>query len=167
MRRDHRNAPLYLGFRCLRRCVSFPSNRRSFIAFGPSSSPPAARPTYVLMYQRVEPTIEHTLRPIIQAIMRSILYSLLAFNLLFSCAANALEPANPQANAKARAILNYLQGLNARTDKRLVTGQFTDAGSRTSLRLMDQIHDQTGQWPALMGADYADFNHGSLTFKAP
>jgi mannan endo-1,4-beta-mannosidase len=99
--------------------------------------------------------------------MRSILYSLLAFNLLFSCAANALEPANPQANAKARAILNYLQGLNARTDKRLVTGQFTDAGSRTSLRLMDQIHDQTGQWPALMGADYADFNHGSLTFKAP
>ena len=37
----------------------------------------------------------------------------------------------------------------------------------TTLRLTDQIHDQTGQWPALVGADYVDYQNGSLTFKAP
>lgn len=77
------------------------------------------------------------------------------------------QPANPNANAKARAILNYLQNLGARPDKRLVSGQFTGFGPGTSLRLMDQIHERTGQWPALMGTDYADFAHGSLTSKAP
>ena len=40
----------------------------------------------------------------------------------------ALEPANPKANAKARAILNYLERLPQRADKRLLSGQFTDAG---------------------------------------
>ena len=92
----------------------------------------------------------------------------LALNLLFAgVAANALEPANPNANAKARAILNYFQSLSARSDKRLVSGQFTGAGRTTSLRLMEQIHEQTGHWPALVGADYADFQNGGLTSKAP
>lgn len=88
---------------------------------------------------------------------------------LFSAnfAANAVVPANPKANAKARAILNYLQGLSARHDKRLLSGQFTAFGRGASLRLMDRLHDRTGYWPALMGADYADFAHGSLTFHAP
>ena len=99
--------------------------------------------------------------------MKPILYGLLAFNLLFCGAANALEPANPQANAKARAILNYFQSLSARQGKRLVSGQFTDAGRTTTLRLMNEIHDQTSRWPALMGADYVDYQNGSLTFKAP
>jgi hypothetical protein len=88
--------------------------------------------------------------------------------LLFSgVAANALEPANPDANPKARAIFHYLQGLSQRTGKRLVSGQFTGFGRGTSLRVTDKIHDQTGQWPALMGTDYADFEHGSLNSKAP
>jgi mannan endo-1,4-beta-mannosidase len=100
--------------------------------------------------------------------MKPILYGVLAFSLLFSGAAIALEPANPQANAKARAILNYFQGLSTRQDKRLVSGQFTEAGPTATLRLMNEIHDQTGQWPALMGADYADVDKGSLiTCKAP
>ena len=86
---------------------------------------------------------------------------------LAGVAANTLEPANPKANTKARAVLNYLQSLSARTDKRLVSGQFAGAGRRTTLRLTDQIHDQTGQWPALVGADYVDYENGSLTFKAP
>ena len=86
---------------------------------------------------------------------------------LTSIGASALEPANPNANAKTRAILNYLQGLSAREDKRLVSGQFTGAGRTTGLRLMSEIHDQTGRWPALVGADYVDYQNGSLTFKAP
>ena len=40
----------------------------------------------------------------------------------------ALEPANPKANAKVRAILSYLERLPQRADKRLLSGQFTDAG---------------------------------------
>ena len=100
--------------------------------------------------------------------MKPILSASVVAALLYSgFAVNALEPANPNANSKSRAILNYLQSLGARTDKRLVSGQFTGFGPGTTLRLMDEIHDQTGQWPALMGTDYADFGHGSLTFQAP
>ncbi len=99
--------------------------------------------------------------------MKLILRGLMISTLLFCSAARALEPANPQANAKARAILNYFQSLSARQEKRLVSGQFTDFGRPASLRLMNEIHDQTGQWPALMGVDYADFSTGSLACKAP
>ncbi len=100
--------------------------------------------------------------------MRSILRSLLVLGLCFrGVAVKALEPANTNANAKARAILNYFQSLGARTDKRFVSGQFVGAGRGASLRLMDRIHEQTGQWPALMGTDYVDYQTGSLTCKAP
>ena len=99
--------------------------------------------------------------------VKPILSASVVLALLFSgVAANALEPANPDANPKARAIFHYLQGLSQRTDKRLVSGQFTGFGRGTSLRLTDKIHDLTGQWPALMGTDYADFEHRSLTSKA-
>jgi len=87
--------------------------------------------------------------------------------LLCSFEANALEPANPNASPKVRAILNYLQGLGARPDKRLVSGQFTGFGPGTSLQLLQLIHERTGPWPALMGTDYADFARGSLTTQAP
>ena len=104
----------------------------------------------------------------IQTRMKTILCGLLALHFVFACfAANALEPANPNANAKAKAILNYLHSLRTRQDKHLVSGQFAGTGRGTNLRLMDEIHEQTGQWPALMGADYADFSNGSLTYKAP
>jgi mannan endo-1,4-beta-mannosidase len=79
----------------------------------------------------------------------------------------ALEPANPQANAKARAILDYFQRLEARPQKRVLSGQFTDFGQGANLRLLSEIHDKTGHWPALMGVDYADFSRGSLTYQAP
>src|SRR5262245_53715641 len=65
------------------------------------------------------------------------------------------KPANPKASAKAKAILKYLQGLESRTERRLLSGQFADYGERADLRLMDQIHDRTGHWPAIMGVDYA------------
>jgi len=100
--------------------------------------------------------------------MKPILYGLLIPAFLFTfITASALEPANPKANAKARAILNYLQSLSARQDKRLVSGQFVGFGRGTTLRQLEQIHDQTGQWPALMGTDYADLPNGSITSQAP
>ncbi len=100
--------------------------------------------------------------------MKPIYCPLLLAALLFSLVtASALEPANANANPKAKAILNYLQGMSARQDKRLISGQFVGFGKGTSLRLMDQIHERTGQWPALMGTDYADFSNGSVTCQAP
>jgi len=104
--------------------------------------------------------IQNFVKPIISA---GVIQCLLCSGL----AANALEPANPKANAKARTILNYFQSLGEREDKRLVSGQFTGFGRGTSLQLMNEIHQRTGQWPALMGTDYADFAHGSLTTQAP
>jgi len=94
---------------------------------------------------------------------------LLFANLLASCslAAADLAPANPAVNPKAKAILKYFQGLAARTDKRVVSGQFADFGNGAKTQLMSDIHDQTGHWPALLGVDYADFGRGSLTYKTP
>ncbi len=95
-------------------------------------------------------------------------YLLLAAGFSLGCSyAPALEPANPNANPKARAILNYLEGLNQRPEKRLLSGQFTQFGPGAGLRLLSAVHDRTGHWPALMGVDYADFGRGGLTFAAP
>ena len=99
--------------------------------------------------------------------MKSILSCAPALMFCVSVCLGASEPANPNAGAKARAVLKYLQGLEARQEKRLLSGQFTDAGNGASLRLPREIHDQAGQWPALVGADYADWSKGGLTFKAP
>ena len=76
-------------------------------------------------------------------------------------------PANPKANAKARALLQYFHGLPARPDRRVVSGQFADVGRDASVALMKAIHDQTGCWPALLGADYGDFVTGSLRVREP
>jgi hypothetical protein len=87
--------------------------------------------------------------------------------LLSACAALAAAPtvpANPNANPKARALLKYFQSLAGRADKHIVSGQFTDFGNGAKLQLMDQIHDKTGHWPAMIGVDYADLGRGSLTF---
>jgi mannan endo-1,4-beta-mannosidase len=84
----------------------------------------------------------------------------------FMNAASETEPANPEANAQARAVLKYFQGLSAREGKRVLSGQFTDFGNRAGVRLMSDIHDKTGHWPAILGADYADFGRGSLTYEA-
>ena len=80
----------------------------------------------------------------------------------------AAEPANEKASAPARKILDYFYSLkNAPGEKRLLTGQFTDFGNGAKLGIMTNILEKTGQWPALMGADYADFGRGGITWLAP
>ncbi|HXR03750.1 MAG TPA: glycosyl hydrolase [Verrucomicrobiae bacterium] len=64
-------------------------------------------------------------------------------------------PANPYANVQTKAVLKYFQGLEARSDKRLLSGQFSNFGDRANLRLLNDIHANTGHWPAIIGADYA------------
>lgn len=100
--------------------------------------------------------------------MKRLLFSLVILMAVTGCpAAMDVEPANPQANAQARAILNYFHALANRSDQRVLSGQFTDFGRGASLRLMNEIHERTGHWPAILGADYADFGKGSLTYETP
>ena len=71
----------------------------------------------------------------------------------------AAEPANPKTNAKARAILDYLESLPRRppNEKRLISGQFAGFGSGTTLRACEEAVKTTGHWPAMIGLDYAEF----------
>src|SRR4051794_5336717 len=78
---------------------------------------------------------------------------------------NAAEPADHQANPRARAILNYLEGLPKRSEKRLASGQFAGFGSGASLRACDEAYKKTGHWPAIIGLDYAEFRTGGLEWK--
>jgi mannan endo-1,4-beta-mannosidase len=77
------------------------------------------------------------------------------------------QTANPDANPKARAILEYFSSLEKRTDKRLISGQFSDFGNGASVRIVNQIHEQSGHWPALLGVDYVDFGKSDLTHANP
>jgi mannan endo-1,4-beta-mannosidase len=81
--------------------------------------------------------------------------------------AASIEPANTNANQKARAILAYFHELSAKTERPMLSGQFTEFGRGASRRLLDQIHEKTGKWPAMVGFDYADFSNGSLTWEIP
>ncbi len=100
--------------------------------------------------------------------MKNVCCLLLALNLTSVCFAGAAQkPADPNLNAKGRAILTYFQGLEGRDDKRLLSGQFVNFGRGANLRLMEAVHDGTGHWPAILGVDYADFHKGSLTYEAP
>lgn len=100
--------------------------------------------------------------------MKSLLSSLLIVTAVVVCPeAPGFEPANPNANAQARGLLNYFHALASRSDKRVLSGQFTAFGHGAGVRLMNEIHEQTGHWPAILGADYADFGKGSLTYEVP
>jgi len=92
---------------------------------------------------------------------------LLLTSALAGSAGSADGPANPNANAKTRAVLKYFQRLSGRKDKRVLSGQFTNFGRGANLKLMNDVHEKTGHWPAIFGADYADFGRGGLTWKEP
>ena len=77
----------------------------------------------------------------------------------------AAEPANPATNSQARAILNKLESLPTRSQKRLISGQFAGFGSGASLKACEAAFQKTGHWPALIGLDYAEFRTGGLDFK--
>jgi mannan endo-1,4-beta-mannosidase len=98
--------------------------------------------------------------------MRRSDYLLLALMLLCFSPVNgrAAEPANPHANPKARAILNYLEALPRKSEKRLASGQFAGFGSGASLRACEEAYKKTGHWPALIGLDYAEFRVGGLDY---
>jgi hypothetical protein len=97
-------------------------------------------------------------------IMKNICCLLFAAVLVAGCR-TPRAPANPNVNARARTVLTYFQSLEARPDKRLLSGQFSNFGNRADLNLLTEIHDQTGQWPAILGVDYA--GRGGVSTEAP
>ena len=99
--------------------------------------------------------------------MKAIHSFLLLCGLASATLAASPEPANPNAQPKAKAILKYIQSLPGRADHRMLSGQFADFGRGADLRLVQEIHEQTGAWPALMGVNYADFPGEGLTCDAP
>jgi mannan endo-1,4-beta-mannosidase len=80
--------------------------------------------------------------------------------------ASAAGPADPKANAKARATLSYLESLPSRHEKKLASGQFAGFGSGASLRACEEAFQKTGHWPAIIGLDYAEFRTGGLEWKS-
>lgn len=80
---------------------------------------------------------------------------------------DAIEPANTNSAPQTRAVLTYIQSLETKQEKRILSGQFTDFGHGSNMRILEQIFERTGHWPALMGADYADFGRGGLTYEQP
>jgi mannan endo-1,4-beta-mannosidase len=99
--------------------------------------------------------------------MKNVFCLLLAVILTSGCRTTPQTVANPKSNATAKAILRYVQSLKERTDKRVLSGQFSNFGKGANLSLMDKIHDQTGHWPAILGVDYIDFTTDGLTCETP
>src|SRR4051794_18523570 len=93
---------------------------------------------------------------------------LTGLGLLLTCGAlSSAEPANPNASAKTRAVLNYICSLANRADKRILSGQFADFGDGTSPKLVNHTHERPGHWPAILAAHYVVFAQWSLALKAP
>lgn len=78
-----------------------------------------------------------------------------------------LALANPRANSRARAVLDYIAGLDGGPTKRMLSGQFTDFGDNGTVAILEKIHRQSGHWPALAGFDYVNFASGGLSTKIP
>ncbi len=90
--------------------------------------------------------------------------------LAFSVAAAPDQPpANPAASPAARSELTFIQGLSARPDHRVLSGQFTDAGARASrsAAMFDRIQECSGSTPAILGVDYANWADGRVASAAP
>ena len=80
------------------------------------------------------------------------------------------QPANTNASFAAQAVLKYIQGLQGRADKRLLSGQFTDFGTNarsSTEKVFGQIQQRTGCTPAILGVDYADWHDGSIAAAEP
>lgn len=74
-------------------------------------------------------------------------------------------PVNPKATPAARAVLEFIAGLEQRGEGRILSGQFTGFEGQQGSHLPAAIAKATGQWPAMVGVDYADFAHNTISHK--
>jgi mannan endo-1,4-beta-mannosidase len=99
--------------------------------------------------------------------MRS--FAALCLSLMASAAlaADFSGPANPKTEPRARAVLEFIQGLSGSPARRIISGQFADFGRVATPGQLAAVHEKTGHWPAIIGVDYADFWKGSVYTKRP
>jgi hypothetical protein len=64
-------------------------------------------------------------------------------------------------------LLAYLQGLESRKEKRLLTGQFCGFGPGATVATAERIFEATGEHPAFIGVDYANFKGRNLETRVP
>jgi len=77
-----------------------------------------------------------------------------------------IEPANPNASSDSRKLLMYLYNLPEQSENRLISGHLAggsvgptapkeqDGGYRFKMDEIEYLHDISGQWVGLIGADY-------------
>lgn len=63
-------------------------------------------------------------------------------------------PADEKASMSARIILEYITGLTKRSEKKLLTGQFLGWYPQVTMEAAEEIHQQSGEWVAIIGVDY-------------
>jgi len=71
--------------------------------------------------------------------------------------AAAAPPANPNASAKAKQVLAYLQSLPQKAANKVLSGQNAQVGPKAPTGYTDfveKLQQQTGKWVALVGVDY-------------
>ena len=98
--------------------------------------------------------------------MKRSLSLLSAVSLMLACTASirAAEPANPKTNAKARAILDYLESLPRRPPRSDWFRASLPVSGRARFDRCEEAYKKTGHWPALIGLDYAEFRTGGLDY---
>src|SRR5574340_1021295 len=76
-----------------------------------------------------------------------------------------IEPANPEATPNARKVLTYRYDLPKQSENRIVSGHLAGGAVgpnlktdgefyRFTLKEIEYLHDVSGQWVGLIGADY-------------
>jgi len=82
----------------------------------------------------------------------------LLFVFLFGPAVSGLAsdavPADRQASASTRIVLDYLASLPRKQDKKLLSGQFVSGYPAVTLKSVEKIHESSDKWVALLGFDY-------------
>jgi mannan endo-1,4-beta-mannosidase len=72
------------------------------------------------------------------------------------------QTANPNANAKTVATLNYLKSLPSKTENKILSGQYVGPMHSINTTIFPNIYSQSGQYPAIMGAEYFPVYHEDL-----
>lgn len=65
-----------------------------------------------------------------------------------------VSPADRRASASVRTTLQYLSELAGRKERKLLTGQFLGWYPHLSMHAAEAIHEQSGEWVAIIGVDY-------------
>ncbi len=89
--------------------------------------------------------------------------------LVFGCFETARGGlANGNSNANAAGLYNFISGLSAKSNKRILSGQNILQKTNTPTGIMDEndliwgLENQTGKLPAIVGADLNDTNTGAM-----